>query len=416
MLVILASFLIIVLIFAQYRYRNVLCPAVLHNFFWVISILGAISFPRRNEISPWAVFIIVVGAIIFQVGFSFSIHSTVGHNKRPINYQIYVNSESLKVLVIIIFVISLPILLQYYNYLKHSSTSLYEMLKGAEDQLQLPSTFEYFRKSVQAIAIGFLAIYWQAEEATRKSIKKYIILLFLLAILSVASAPSRNSILFFILPLFVLYTTTHDVSDKKIVALGLALVVVFMAMFYLISLGKYWYLYNNTTNRFSVISKEIQTYLSGSIVGFGINIENHSYQYLGKNTFRFFYAFADRLFGTSNAVRLVNEYTSLGNGMSTNVYTFYDFYLRDYGFLYALIAQFIVAFLHGISYKGMLRNDLLQIYYYAFLSYPLVLQFFQDQYLSLFSNWLQIIIIGIIIFRTNLFVRVVPIYEQGWSN
>ena len=102
----------------------------------------------------------------------------------------------------------------------------------------------------------------------------------------------------------------------------------------------------------------------------------------------------------------------LSGGVMTNVYTFYDYYVRDFGCLYAVFAQFIAAYFHGISYKGMLKRNPLQIYYFSFLSYPLVMQFFQDQYISLLSTWIQIIIAGLIVFKTPLFANVILVFSD----
>jgi oligosaccharide repeat unit polymerase len=144
-------------------------------------------------------------------------------------------------------------------------------------------------------------------------------------------------------------------------------------------------------------------YLSGSIVAFGNSFKNHEYMYGGKNTFRFLIAIGDALFGTSNALKLTNEFTVISN-LRTNVYTFYDFYLRDFGVGYALLAQFVVSCIHGASYKKMKEGNIFFTYLFSLLSYPLVMQFFQDQYCSLLSTWIQIVLVGILTLKTNIFV------------
>lgn len=230
------------------------------------------------------------------------------------------------------------------------------ILTSSDENLQLPSLFNYFRKIVQLLSIGILICYWMSDNQKTKRIKKYVVVLTLLAILSVISVPTRNSILFYLLPLVMAYFATHEISNEKILLIVLGTVLIFMLVFFSISLGKYWYIYQNATSSYKVITSEILTYLSGGIAAFAKEIGNHSYQYLGGNTFRFIQAVGDRIFGTSNAIQLVNEFTILKNGVTTNVYTFYDFYLRDFGCLYAILIQFFVGCLHGISYKGMKKK------------------------------------------------------------
>ena len=161
----------------------------------------------------------------------------------------------------------------------------------------------------------------------------------------------------------------------------------------------------NGANRKSIISSEIQTYLSGGIVAFSDTIFSHSFTRNGADTFRLFIAIGDALFGLHNAVPLVNEFITIGNGITTNVYTFYDFYIRDFGIIYALMMQYVVAVIHGVSYNKMKKGNLFSIFIFSMLSYPLLMQFFQDQYFSLLSTWVQIFIVGAVVLKSGLFFR-----------
>ena len=99
---------------------------------------------------------------------------------------------------------------------------------------------------------------------------------------------------------------------------------------------------------------------------------------------------------------LVQNFISIGNGVTTNVYTFYQYYISDFGCIYALLIQFLVGIFHGVSYKNMSQMKNYWIYIFCFSIYPLIMQFFQDQYISLMSTWIQILIFGFVFLRTNL--------------
>ncbi|NTQ55438.1 oligosaccharide repeat unit polymerase, partial [Enterococcus faecium] len=77
-------------------------------------------------------------------------------------------------------------------------------------------------------------------------------------------------------------------------------------------------------------------------------------------------------------------------------------YLYDFGPIYALIVQFIIGTLHGVSFKNMSMKKPFWIFLYSILIYPLLMQFFQDQYFSIFSTWMQLIIVGFLTLKTDL--------------
>ena len=403
MIEIMIIILIVVELYACFRYRDLISPAVLHNIMWIVAGIVAITMVDDKNIENVAILVIIIGSIFFQIGFSISLRIKLKNNFT--NEEVKVNEQATRFLVMVVFAVAIPVIVQYIMYLRSAGSSMYDMLQSTEENLNLPSMFDYFRRIVQYLSIAMLICYWKSEYKQAKRIKKYVYLLLGLAILSAISVPTRNGILFFLLPLIVAFIATHDISNKKICIIGICSVVGFMMVFYWISLGKYWYLYKNASSSSSIIQNEIRTYLSGGIVAFLENLKKHSFTDGGSNTFRFFIAIGDRVFKSNHAVKLVKEFVDIGNGTTTNVFTFYDFYVRDFGCLYAILMQFIYACIHGIAYKQTKKGNLLQIYFFAFLSYPLIMQFFQDQYMSLLSTWIQIIIVGVFIFKISKMVK-----------
>jgi oligosaccharide repeat unit polymerase len=77
---------------------------------------------------------------------------------------------------------------------------------------------------------------------------------------------------------------------------------------------------------------------------------------------------------------------------ATNVFTYYSPYIRDFGRIYAWITLAFFGAIHTYFYnRGLYIKRLRSIFYYSFLLFPLLLSFFADQYMSLFSFWVQIV-------------------------
>jgi oligosaccharide repeat unit polymerase len=382
--------------------RDLKSPAVLFGVFWIVSLINLSTMELSKSVGEVALLVIGLGMVVFQIGYFIGTHVKIDHS----TYTIAPNNRAMKLLITVLFILAVPVVIQYIGFIRSYGGSLYNAIRAAESNLRLPPLFDYYRKITQYLFFAFAIVYWKEPVEKRKTIRVYVLILFVVAMLSAISVPTRNSILFFGLPLLMCWYCTHHTNNKRIARTLLIAAIAFLVVFYIISTGKYWYLYSNSgVSRFTVIREELQTYLSGSIAAFSTTWKEHSFTRYGGNTFRFFIAIFDAIFGTSNAVPLVNEFATFSNGFRTNVFTFYDFYLRDFGIIYSLAIQFAVAIIHGVSYKKMQTGNPYSIYMFSMLSYPLVMQFFQDQYISLLSTWVQIIIVGVIVLKSRVFFR-----------
>lgn len=76
----------------------------------------------------------------------------------------------------------------------------------------------------------------------------------------------------------------------------------------------------------------------------------------------------------------------------TNVYTFYSSYILDFGRLYAWLMLFVYGVLHTYLFNiSLLKRKLNTVLYYSFLLFPMLLTFFDDLYITVFSFWLQML-------------------------
>jgi oligosaccharide repeat unit polymerase len=120
----------------------------------------------------------------------------------------------------------------------------------------------------------------------------------------------------------------------------------------------------------------------------------------GENVFRFFFAFAERLGANVHAVPLIQPYTYVP--VETNVYTVYEPYFLDFRWPGVLVAMFIFGAIHGHVYVRATSGDNYFVMVYGLLMYPLFMQFFQDQYFSLLSTWLQLALLIVFIREVSL--------------
>lgn len=247
-----------------------------------------------------------------------------------------------------------------------------------------------------AVCIVLLLYYRWIPESERKRYIRYMLFEAVIYVVMLFLRFTRNSVLLYSSPLlFVYFFISNKDNGSRIKSIALCLFA-FLIFFVAYSRLKYDYLYTDD-NFITLSTRELSGYLSGGIVAFLKVFDISDFPATGgENTFRFFIAVFDRLRGTTTARKLVQQYTELGGSSITNVYTFYHWYICDFGLAYGLLMQFFIAFLHGRLYKLIFRGSLYGTYLYCLMTGPLLLQFFQDEYFSLSSNWLQTILVGVL--------------------
>lgn len=115
----------------------------------------------------------------------------------------------------------------------------------------------------------------------------------------------------------------------------------------------------------------------------------------GKRTLRFFYVAGSVLGFTKihpNDFDIVDSFLFVP--YPVNVYTVYNPYIRDFGWMYALGWIFIFLFVHSNAYFKLrpASNNYFSKIIYSLLFFPLIMVFFNDQYISLLSTWIQLLL------------------------
>jgi len=140
----------------------------------------------------------------------------------------------------------------------------------------------------------------------------------------------------------------------------------------------------------------ILMYSLGPISAFNNTFNNVSSNYFGEHTLRFFYIITNNT-GITNVktVDLIRPYSEIP--FKINVYTAFSNYISDFGIIISLIIIFFIGSIHTILFEFSKYKNATYKYLSALSNYPLIMVFFQDQYFSLLSTWIQFIILSFII-------------------
>jgi len=134
--------------------------------------------------------------------------------------------------------------------------------------------------------------------------------------------------------------------------------------------------------------ENLRQYTVAPFVAFSRLVTDPLVAELGLNSFRLAFSVLNAL-GVADVSpkALIREYAYVPD--ATNVYTVYEVYFRDFLFLGIFIPpMFLIG--HWWLYRKARGVGGRWIFYYSASVYPLVMQFFQDQYFSLLSMWIQL--------------------------
>jgi oligosaccharide repeat unit polymerase len=142
-------------------------------------------------------------------------------------------------------------------------------------------------------------------------------------------------------------------------------------------------------------------YLLGGVAAFDVWLDMPNRLEWGLNALRTPLAVAQALGADVTVLPLVKEYVYIP--LPTNVYTALQPYYSDFAWPGLLVFFAMFGSLHGWLYKRARQPgaDPRNVIFASLAMYPLLLQFFQDQYLSLLSTWVTFCLLVIPAFRRD---------------
>jgi len=136
------------------------------------------------------------------------------------------------------------------------------------------------------------------------------------------------------------------------------------------------------------LSEILLSYTVASLRALGQVIASDPVPTGGENVFRTVLAALARFGAEVGAPSLVKEAAYVP--IPTNVYTVFHPYLLDFGLIGTIVLPWLLGLFHGALYRGAVRRGGASAVAFAFMLFPLAMQVFQDQYVSLLSQWVQL--------------------------
>jgi oligosaccharide repeat unit polymerase len=155
-----------------------------------------------------------------------------------------------------------------------------------------------------------------------------------------------------------------------------------------LALGKGGSFYDDFLDNALTMTSSLLEYYLAPLAAFDQFLRSDQNLSWGSNTFRTFFAIlAAFRVDHITVVPLVKEFVYVPLPM--NVYTVLQPYYSDFGDAGVIVAGLILGAGHGYIYKRARQRDVVWSITFGLALFPLFMQFFQDQYFSLASNWLQ---------------------------
>lgn len=416
--------LIVLLITELFRYKRVLAATVVYPVMWILAFAGCIYMSDRHYQITWVMPIVVtLGYVLFIIGFKTSYGKECDRCESRIQNRVMLPIDDLASQIVgirVVFWIDVAVCLitvrflhkyvDVHDFMTSWARYHYEYESGIIESPFYISVLRYFmRCSLWYYAM--LLFCSSSDEETKNAYGKSVRLevfvrLVLSAVMSVLVLlvdVSRNDILFAVLPLLFILLLGKKCSNRRIIAVLLVCFVMFFIVFVWYSSFRRLDVEQTISDSIDQNSVSFFHYLSGAIVALdravqaGI-VKLFSVDGDGRYTLSTLAAVSDRLFGTTIKPYVVMGWISIGTVDQTNVYTVYHWLAQDFGIIYSLVFQFFYGLLYGWLYGRMENGSAGALLWYSVLSYPLVMMFFEDQYLSIGQTWVIIIAFEYFIF------------------
>jgi oligosaccharide repeat unit polymerase len=193
-------------------------------------------------------------------------------------------------------------------------------------------------------------------------------------------------LLFFILSLLPLVI----VGTVKIKGLAVAAAIILIAFFFSAAMTSKGVSFEaGLSENIESFLENIRGYTVAPLLAFSKFLDTLPNPSFGENTFRTVFSLLYSLDITSEPpISLVRGFEYVPD--PTNVYTVYEVYVRDFWYAGAFLPPaFLIG--HWWLYRKARGLGGKWIFFYSASVYPLAMQFFQDQYFSLLSMWIQLL-------------------------
>ena len=377
--------------------RRLLAPPVLFPFLWSIIlflhlVLGNTLLSELYPLGNATFLIITFGSISFILGGLMPLSIRKKFSPLEQNGILIEDDTStwLRIFFLFIIIIGLPFYIQA-AYRVFIASQLDNFLVGIRTELGYGEEDIGITKYLITISFVVFAINYHAYLKFRGIKNAMIVLINLLVTVTYAILATGRSYFFMILAIYIGINYLHHLKITR--RIYLTLLAFFIPLFLILGIvyGKGGSSDEKAGDNLLLSLSTAGLYVVSPINALDQQItKQREIKGTGENTLLFFQKIGQQvgILKKKEVPTLVQEYSFVP--YPTNVYTFYSSYLKDYGCLYACFMLFLFGMLHTWIYiKAITLRSTRFALYFSVLMYPLLMSFFQDQYLNLLSTWIQ---------------------------
>ncbi|RKL61648.1 oligosaccharide repeat unit polymerase [Thermoanaerobacteraceae bacterium SP2] len=391
-----------IMFFSWLKLKDLVAPSFILSAIWLLMYI--IMLLRRNTVDLSSVYYIsfFVGLCFFIAGFFLIVGNK---NKRKCNAieekksNLTFNPFFIKILLLAIIGLFLIYAWQTVNFiLENYSFNFWQTLSIGRRAGTYKESFiiSYSRIMILAFTLVSSIIFY--SNPIRKN-KRFFLISLIIASFFTVTGGNRGIMFMLVLAIFFSYIIVKNPKNIKVFFILQMVTLIILTIFIVFSFMKF--VYQDQSNTFEFIMNHMRVYFSTSTLAF-VQWAESSRDYLyGANTFRFFLAILNTIGYNIEVPRTVQEFVWV-YGDLTNVYTVLYYYAKDFGLFYAFIIQLVLGMIHGFFYKRSVLFKGIRPFFIgvqSLLYFPLIDQFFDDKYFSIFSTWVQLV------FWTWLFTR-----------
>jgi oligosaccharide repeat unit polymerase len=394
-------FLSIFLLIAILRVNNVLSKKILYpplylNLLWIVLIIIHLFFLLVSDYTPnklsFASLLFFTTAVAM---FSFGgiIAKGLSKNKNKIELKFYFKNS----LLLILCVINLIFLVLYFQKVKELTGNYWDL-----------RMFRYYT-SVERVNIGiikysvtfsvFISIVTLISYLNKPKSSFSLLFITLLSTFMITFLTgSRGTIFFLILSCLGTYSAFRKVNTRlllKVISITLVAFITLATILKKATPNAYY-----TNKSYSAVEKVeyfIYSYSTLPLSAFDKFInEPYDISY-GDIAFRFPMAILNKIGVIDREPqKLVEKYVEVPD--KVNVFTAYYKMIKDFGIIYSFLLMLFLGCIHSYFFFNMKRSFKYLIGYIT-LIFPLSMTFFEDNYLSILSVWIQVYIYTFILER-----------------
>ncbi|MHA1381520.1 MAG: O-antigen polymerase [Candidatus Helarchaeota archaeon] len=385
----------LILIFVHLALKDVLSPPFILTGIW-LSIYLLLLFLRAGSVSFKSIYYLsfLTGLIFFVLGFFLIVINKNKNNcnifgERMSNYRFKL--PYIQIFILFAFILFFIYFLRVIQYVSQNFAFnfWYTLSHGKKTGIfRIPVIIEYSRSAIISLNIITGIVFFSNPS---KRSKRYFLLSGIVTVFYVVTAGNRGAVFIWIIAITFSYLVIKNFENRKLFSVLLKLALVVLLIFFITNFAKYVYANQKKPIEFS--QKIFKHYFASSPIAFVEWMKQHEEHVHGANTFRFFIAIYKSLGGNVEVPQTVQDPIKITKlGEETNVYTVLQYYAKDFGLIYAFLILFLLGMFYGALYKKSVLTNNVKLFYIALQAisyYPLLYQFFSDQYFTILSSWFQ---------------------------